>query len=558
MKHHRNLKKAVVFLCCAVLALSAFACAPAEGEAPALKKLAADRNDVRIYADAAVPEVLTFSASPEEAQIDGLECSSNPQGVIEARRAGENRVEILPLKAGRTTLSVMSGKIRTTVKVTVLQPVTSVTLECDQLPAAGRTIRFKAVTEPKNAADKTVEWSVEAKLGAIRIDQDGSLKIPEKIAPGTEITVRCKALGTAGNVEAVRTMMTQIPLPDGFEKAVAGMKQYPLPDALQDLSTDGSGWIPADTVPVLTGIREVTLEDNVLNVVTEKDVPNIYVGELDRNESQVYTDYNSQHDREIRTKHEARVKLENPKAHKVYISVNEYVTIRGKRQMVSGQYLLKTNPLSLEPQSSNYSIDLNPKDYPPYTAKTAPHCNLQCTVWPDGRPLQAGYHFDGHESSFQINGYFDPNTGKLTECRMMRWYTGGGAELCAEVTTDGSGNLAKIDYQMPSRFIYTFTNGKDNSDIRKRAERMNSGVDLDAEGIEIWLIEFVEDMNKGWVTETFVCDEPLFIRAEDGSLALNRDLKDVKGRDFPHPYLCELMDPALFSMPRGFTGDGSR
>lgn len=69
MKHHRNLKKAVVFLCFAALTLSAFACAPAEGEAPALKKLAADRNDVRIYADAAGPEVLTLSASPEGARI---------------------------------------------------------------------------------------------------------------------------------------------------------------------------------------------------------------------------------------------------------------------------------------------------------------------------------------------------------------------------------------------------------------------------------------------------------------------------------------------------------
>lgn len=551
MKYNRNLKQILVFLLFAALALSACVCGLAEGESPALKKIVPDVKAVKIFADAAEPETVTFSASPEGAVISEPVCSSKPEGIIEARWTGENRVEILPLKAGKTTLTVAAGKAKATVSVTVLQPVTSVTLSCDQMPGAGRTLQIRAETEPKNAADKTLEWSVKAGYGTIKIDQNGRLTIPERVAPGTAVTVRCKALGTAGDVEAVLNLTTFVSLPEGYEQAVAVMKQYPLPEALQNLSTEGRDWIPADTVPVLTGIQEVTLEDNELYIVTEKDVANIYVGECSKNGNTWYMDYNSQHDGKIRTKHEARVTIQNAKSHKVIVSVNEYATVRGKRQLVGGTYQLKTNPVRLEPQGSDYQMDLKPEDYPPYTNKTAAYCNLQCEIYPDGRPLRAGYHFDGRQCSFQVYGNFDPKTGKMKECTLNRWYFSGGTDVCAEVKADGNGSLAAVDFQVPSSFAYVFTNGKNDSDIRKRAKTMYHGVDLDAEGIEIWSIDVLEDMNKGWITKTFVCDEPLFTRQEDGSLALNVELKDVKGHDFPYPYLKDFMDSALFSMPCG-------
>ena len=551
MKPNHTLKQFLVFLLCAALVLQACVSVLAEGEIPALKKIVPDRTAVKIYADAAEPEIVTLSASPEGAVIGEAECSCMPEGIIEACYAGENRVEILPLKAGKTTLTVKAGKIKAAVSVTVLQPVTSVTLSCDRMPAAGRSLQFRAEMEPKNAAEKTLEWSVKARYGSIKIDQNGMLTIPERIAPGTEITVRCRAQGTAGNVEAAQTLTTLASLPDGYEQAVAVMKEYPLPEALQNLSTEGRDWIPADTVPELTGIQEVTLEDNELYIVTEKDVANIFVGESSKNGNTWYMDYNSQGDRKIRTKHEARVAIQDVKSHKVTVLVNEYVIIQGKRQLVSGTYQLKTNPVRLDPQSSNYQIDLKPSDYPPYTNKTAAYCNLQYEIYPDGRPLRAGYHFDGSQCSFQVYGTFDPKTGRMKECTLERWHFARGTDVYATVKVDGSGNLAAVGLQVPSAFAYTFTNGKNDSNIRKRAKTMYHGVDLDAEDIEIWSIEVLEDMKKGWITRTFVCDEPLFIRTEDGSLALNWELKDVKEHSFPYSYLAGLMDPALFSMPRG-------
>ena len=551
MKHNRTLQFLFVFLLCAASVLTACAGGLAEGETPELKKIAPDRNAVKIYADALVPEVVTLSASPEGAVIGEPECSCKPEGIIEARYAGENRVEILPLKVGKATLTVNAGSKKATVNVTVLQPVTSVAISCEQLASAGRTLQFKAVAEPKNAADKTLEWSVKAKYATIKIDQNGRLTIPENIAPGIEITVRCRALGAGGEVEAVRTLTTLPPLPDGFEQAVAELKQYPLPEKLRNLSTDGRDWIPQDTVPALTGIREVTLEDNVLYVATEKDVANIYIAETDKSGNKCYQEYNSQGDRKIKTKNEARLSIQNVKNHQVSVSVIEYVTIRGKKQMVSGWYKLKTNPVRLEPQSSDYQIDLKPGDYPPCTAKTVKYCNLQCEIYPDGRPLRAEYHFDSDKGSFQIRATFDPKTGKLKECELTRSYFDGKTDLAADVKADSSGSLTFVDIQVPSRFAYLFRNGKNDQNIRKSAKKMYPGADLDAEGIEIWSLEVLEDMKNGWVTKTFVCDEPLFIRQEDGSLALNAEVKDVKGHDFPFSHLSALMDPALFSLPCG-------
>ena len=103
--------------------------------------------------------------------------------------------------------------------------------------------------------------------------------------------------------------------------------------------------------------------------------------------------------------------------------------------------------------------------------------------------------------------------------------------------------------QYPGSFAYILTSGNGSSDIRSSVKRMYSKVDLDAEGIEIWRIDVLE--NERWVTKTFVCNEPLFTRLEDGSLRLNTEIKDVKGRDFPYQYLSELMEPELFSLPTG-------
>lgn len=551
MKIIRRIKWNHLFLACVLLTLLACTCASAEGEPPALKKILPDQDTVSLYADAAEPAVVMLTADPEGAVIGEFECTCNPQGIISVRPAGENRVEILPLKAGKATLTVKAGRVNAAVKVAVLQPVTAITLSCGQLASKGRTLHFNAEIEPKNAADKTLEWSVKAKNTSISIDQQGNLTIPEHIAPGTEITVRCRALGTGGEVAAEQILLSQVKLPDGFEEAVSFMKQYPMPEALQNLSTEGRDWIPEDLIPELTGIQEVTLEENELYITTEKDVANIYIGESSKSGNTWYQDYNSQGDPQIHTKHEARLTLQNPKSHLITVSVNEYVTIRGKKQLASSIYTLKTNPVRLEAESMSNYIDLKPTDYPPYTKKLARYCDLQYDIYPDGRPLRAEYHFDGDKCSFQLGGRFDPQAGKLKECSTFHWYFDGETDVVARVKVDQEGKLYQVDFQIPSCFGYTFTNRKQDQDVRRLVQTWYSGLNLDAENIEVWSIEILENFSTGWETKYFVCDEPLFVRQEDGSLLLNAGVKGIRGAVFPCAYLSEIMDPALFSMPRG-------
>lgn len=163
----------------------------------------------------------------------------------------------------------------------------------------------------------------------------------------------------------------------------------------------------------------------------------------------------------------------------------------------------------------------------------------------------AKYHFDGDKCTFQLGGRFDPQTGKLTECSMLHWYFGGETDVHAQVKVDQEGRLSKVDFQIPSCFGYTFTNRKQDQDVRRLVQTWYSGLNPDAEDIEVWSIEILENFNTGWETKYFVCDEPLFIRQEDGSLLLNASVKGIRGAAFPCAYLSEIMDPALFSMPRG-------
>ena len=419
----------------------------------------------------------------------------------------------------------------------------------DGLPGAGSVVRFSVADAEGNPVSGDMEWSVKAKFAGIKIDQEGNLTIPKSIKPGTEITVRCRVLGAEGEMEAEYPMRSLIAMPEGMNAAIALMKQYPLPDALQTISTEGSDWLPEGAIPQLTGIREVTLEDGELYIVTEKDVANIYVGEISKSGGMPVQDYNSQGDYTLRTAHEARFRVQDLKRNKVIVSVNEYAVVCGQRQLVSGTYTLKTNPVRLEPEATSFSIDLDLQNYPPYTSAVARYCMLQCEVYPDGRALRAGYHFDGDACSFQIEGNFDKKTGKMTRCRLFRWCFGNGAELDAEVELDGDGKIRSVSMQCPGVFIYTLTNGKNDSNIRKLAKSAYFKADLDAEGVEVWMIDVLE--NEEWITKYFVCDEPLFTRLEDGSLRINTEIRDVNGYGFPYLYLSEIMEPELFSLPAG-------
>lgn len=423
-------------------------------------------------------------------------------------------------------------------------------LERDKLPGAGSVVHFRVVNAEGRPVNGNMEWSVDSPSADIKIDQEGNLTIPGSVKPGTEITVCCKLQGSEGETEVLYPMHSLSAIPKGTEAAIALMKQYPFPEALRMLSTEGKDWLPEGVLPQLTGIRQVTLEDGVLYIETEKDVVNIFIGEIKKSGDVPVQDYNSQDDRTLRTAHEARFTVQDLKKNKIIVLVNEYATVNGRRLLVSGTYTLKTNPVRLEPEAMNFSVDLDLRNYPPYTRSLVRYCTLQCEIFPDGRALRVEYHFDGDKCSFQIQGNFDKKTGKLTDCRLFRWYfEEGGADLDAQVKADGEGKILSVSMQCPGSFAYILTSGNGSSDIRSSAKRMYSKVDLDAEGIEIWRIEVLE--NERWVTKTFVCNEPLFTRLEDGSLRLNTEIKDVKGRDFPYQYLSELMEPELFSLPTG-------
>ena len=77
----------------------------------------------------------------------------------------------------------------------VIPPVTALTLSYKGKASPGKTVTITPIFEPKKPGNSAVEWSVNVGEDVATISNKGALKISKDAAPGTVITVTCKALG---------------------------------------------------------------------------------------------------------------------------------------------------------------------------------------------------------------------------------------------------------------------------------------------------------------------------------------------------------------------------
>ena len=101
--------------------------------------------------------------------------------------------EIHTLAAGSTTITALlldgSGK-KATLKLTVLQGVTSIDVTGQEIVAPGTSATFKAALLPKNASVKTVTWTLENAPEGVTIDpKKGTVKVAANVPSWTEFTV---------------------------------------------------------------------------------------------------------------------------------------------------------------------------------------------------------------------------------------------------------------------------------------------------------------------------------------------------------------------------------
>lgn len=531
----------LILLCCGAL----FASSAAES-AVQLKKITADVKEIVLYANQADPVVVHLAADPEDASLEGMALTVKKEGICTAELQG-TEIRVLPVAAGKTALTVTVGKKKLDLPVKVLVPVTGLSLTAKGNSVAGGKVTYTAVIEPKNAANKQVEWSLEGDDGLITINGKGVLSIDSGCPRGTTYTVKCRALGTGIPVEAEISGYVALNLPQDVKAAFNHFKELPVPEPLRHLSLSGKGWIPSTEIPSLTGFEVLELTDNELYIKTERDITNIYIVEANRydNPSQFYGDYNSQSDLKIRSRREARFRLHDPERHAVQVYVSEDVEMNGKKQNFTQGYKLKLNPLRLEASTSSVYRIVNLNDFPPYTAKTTSCHDYSADVYPDGSVSFVYYRFGSAAGELHFQGHFKENQTP-SDIWLSRAILQEDVSADVWLTPKGEINMLTMEKMdlFFCRFKVTEVGQSRLASLRKQypeLENYNGPVHL-------WTVNL---NTSGQLDQTlqFFTTGDLFTHEEDCTMVFHPEVTDLGGNPFPWRFLEELIGPNTFAYP---------
>ena len=140
---------------------------------------------------------------------------------------------------GECTVSVVAGNVRATCKISVVQPVTSISLNKSTLSMdAGQTYQLTASVYPSNAANRNVEWS-SSDTGIATVDENGlvtALKkgtavITAKARDGSGVEKSCSV--TVLNNLTVCNTVEQLQSPHPYEINCSDIWQYSILGASQ-------------------------------------------------------------------------------------------------------------------------------------------------------------------------------------------------------------------------------------------------------------------------------------------------------------------------------------
>ena len=133
--------------------------------------------------DTARPELEWSTANRKTA---GVEPGEDGKALVRAGVPGTVEIRVRDLKSG----------IRTAVSVKVMQPVTGLEITGPSSVKRGANGYYHAKISPSDASDRRVEWSIDTESSGIaEIYRDGRLAVSGGAAPGTVITVYCRAPG---------------------------------------------------------------------------------------------------------------------------------------------------------------------------------------------------------------------------------------------------------------------------------------------------------------------------------------------------------------------------
>lgn len=170
---------------------------------PALTKLSVDPTELTFYLGTTVPQTVKAVLEPATVPPVGLTWTPAWKGIIDLTEVEPGTIAVKPLTTGRTSIVVResSGK-SAKVNVNVVIPVEKIDLTVTGKPVPGGYASVSAAVAPRNAADRTVEWSLDVSDSIATVNKGGSVRISRDAPVGTVITVTCKAPGAPEPVVA--------------------------------------------------------------------------------------------------------------------------------------------------------------------------------------------------------------------------------------------------------------------------------------------------------------------------------------------------------------------
>ena len=169
---------------------------------PVINSLTVEPDELFFYTGTDTPRTVKVTLDPPVG-TEGVTWTASREGIIGMTDNGDGTVSIRPLAAGKITVDVKaSGGRKARLTVNVADPVTALTLTAKGAAKPGASVKVSAATEPKNPANKALEWSLNVDEDIAAINDKGQIRISREAPQGTKITVTCKALGAPEPVTA--------------------------------------------------------------------------------------------------------------------------------------------------------------------------------------------------------------------------------------------------------------------------------------------------------------------------------------------------------------------
>lgn len=177
---------------------------------PVLTRMDAEPKNLLLYLTEEDSGTVRIIMTPDAVPPVGLEWNCGKKNFVDITPLDDGAAEIRPLSAGKGTVTVTEPDGKSCqIFVTVEIPVESLELSVRGSVRPGGMLQIYPAILPKNAANKTMEWSVNVEKETAFITPQGMLKVQKDTAPGTEIQVTCKALGAREPLTAVITVTVE-------------------------------------------------------------------------------------------------------------------------------------------------------------------------------------------------------------------------------------------------------------------------------------------------------------------------------------------------------------